>query len=93
MTAWSLPLIWVLPFAPRTSLIVLSGVLALSQWVAEPDRFPRAYDLNVLVGHYVLTPIVIGLLVWLGLDLARRARGSLPLHDEEEREPAEARQS
>ena len=91
--AWSLPLIWVLPFAPRTSLIVLSGVLALSQWVAEPDRFPRAYDLNVLVGHYVLTPIVIGLLVWLGLDLARRARGSLPLHDEEEREPAEARQS
>jgi hypothetical protein len=89
--AWTLPLIWILPFAPRTSLIVLSGVLALSQWVAEPDRFPDAYDLNILVGHYVLTPIVIGLLVWLGLDLARRARGSLPLHDEEDREPAEAR--
>jgi alpha-1,6-mannosyltransferase len=90
--AWTLPLIWIVPFAPRTSLIVLSGVLSLSQWVAEPDRFPSAYDLNVLVGHYVLTPIVIGLLVWLGLDLARRARGSLPLHDEERREPAEARQ-
>jgi alpha-1,6-mannosyltransferase len=90
--AWSLPLIWILPLAPRATLIVLSGALSLSQWVAEPDRFPRAYDLNVLVGHYVLTPIVIGLLVWLGLDLARRARSSLPLADQEEREPAEARQ-
>ena len=90
--AWSLPLIWILPLAPRASLIVLSGVLALSQWVAEPERFPDAYDVNVLVGHYVLTPIVIGLLVWLGLDLARRARGSLALRDEEGREPAEARQ-
>ena len=71
---------------------MLSGVLALSQWVAEPDRFPRAYDVNVLVGHYVLTPIVIGLLVWLGLDFARRARGSLSLDDDEDREAAEARQ-
>jgi hypothetical protein len=90
--AWTLPLIWILPFAPRTSLIVLSGVLALSQWVAEPDRFPDAYDLNILVGHYVLTPIVIGLLVWLGVDLAGRARDSLSLRDEEDREPAEASQ-
>jgi hypothetical protein len=89
--AWSLPLIWILPRVPRVSLIVLSGVLALSQWTAEPLRFPEAYDVNVLIGHYVLTPIVIGLLVWLALDLRRRLAGPPALH-EEEREAAEARQ-
>jgi len=89
--AWSLPLIWILPRIPRISLVVLSGVLALSQWTAEPLRFPEAYDVNVLIGHYVLTPIVIGLLVWLALDLRRRATIPRALH-EEEREAAEARE-
>lgn len=88
--AWSLPLIWILPRVPRVSLVVLSGVLALSQWTAEPLRFPEAYDLNVLIGHYALTPIVIGLLVWLALDLRRRLAIPLALHDEEG-EAAEAR--
>ncbi|MGH2640545.1 MAG: glycosyltransferase 87 family protein, partial [Actinomycetota bacterium] len=90
--AWSLPLIWILPRAPRLSLIVLSVVLALSQWTAEPLRFPEAYDLNVLIGHYALTPIVIALLVWLGLDLRRRLSIPLALHEEEDREAAETRQ-
>ena len=90
--AWSLPLIWILPRVPRVSLIALSVVLALSQWTAEPLRFPEAYDLNILIGHYALTPIVIGLLVWLGLDLRRRLSIPLALHDEEGREPAETRQ-
>jgi hypothetical protein len=89
---WSLPLVWILPRAPRAALIALSGVLALSQWTAEPLRFPEAYDLNVLIGHYALTPIVIGLLVWLALDLRRRLSVPLALHDEEEGEPAEAPQ-
>ena len=81
--AWSLPLIWILPRVPRVSLLVLSGVLALSQWTAEPLRFPEAYDVNVLVGHYALTPVVVGVLVWLALDLRRRSAIPLPLHDEE----------
>ena len=90
--AWSLPLIWILPRVPRISLVVLSGVLSMSQWTAEPLRFPDAYDLNVLIGHYVLTPIVIGVLAWMALDLRRRLAVPLALHDEEEREAAEARQ-
>jgi hypothetical protein len=90
---WSLPLLWVLPRRPRVTLIALSAVLAVSQWTAEPARFPDAYDLNVLIGHYVLTPIAIGLLIWVALDLRRRVSIPLPLADEEvEREPAEARQ-
>jgi alpha-1,6-mannosyltransferase len=89
--AWSLPLIWILPRVPLVSLIVLSGVLALSQWTAEPLRFPEAYDVNVLIGHYVLTPVVIGVLVWLAFDLRRRSAIPLALHDEEG-EAADARQ-
>jgi hypothetical protein len=89
--AWSLPLVWILPLVPRVSLIVLSVVLAVSQWTAEPLRFPEAYDVNVLIGHYALTPIVIGLLVWLALDLRRRLMVPIALHDEEEREAAEPR--
>jgi hypothetical protein len=90
--AWSLPLIWILPRVPRVCLIALSGVLALSQWTAEPLRFPDAYDVNILIGHYALTPIVIGLLVWLAIDLRRRVSIPLPLHDEEGREAAETAQ-
>ena len=90
--AWSLPLIWILPRVPRVSLIGLSAVLALSQWTAEPRRFPDAYDVNVLIGHYALTPIVIGLLVWLAIDLRRRVSIPLALHDEEDHEAAEASQ-
>ena len=90
--AWSLPLIWILPRVPRASLIVLSGVLSMSQWTAEPLRFPDAYDLNVLIGHYVLTPVVIGVLLWVALDLRRRLAIPLALRDEDERQTAEARE-
>ena len=90
--AWSLPLIWILPRVPRVSLIVLTGVLSMSQWTAEPLRYPDAYDLNVLIGHYVLTPVVIAMLVWLALDLRRRLAITLALHEEKERDAAEARQ-
>jgi hypothetical protein len=89
---WTLPLIWLLPWAPCVVLIALSSLLAVSQWTAEPSRFPEAYDVNVLVGHYVLTPVVIGLLVWLALDLRRRLSIPLALHEEEERDAADARQ-
>ena len=80
---WALPLVWHLPRVPRAVLLTTSVALALSQWTAEPGRFPAAYDLNVLVGHYVITPVVIGLLAWLLLDGWRRWRAGRPLHDEE----------
>jgi hypothetical protein len=89
--AWSLPLLWVLPSVPRITLIGLSAVLALSQWTAEPLRYPDAYGVSVNVGRYALTPIVIGLLVWAGADLRRRLARAGPL-GEEERDPAEARE-
>ncbi len=78
---WTLPLAWLLPRVPRTVLIGTGLALTLSQWTSEPAAFPTAYDANVLFGHYVLTPIVIGLLGWLLLDLWRRTRTGEPLED------------
>jgi Glycosyltransferase family 87 len=79
--AWVLPLAWLLPRVPRMVLIALSVALTLSQWTAEPSRFPRSYDLNILVGHYVITPVVAGLLLWLLADLRRRLRTGAALAD------------
>ena len=79
---WVLPLAWLLPKVPRTVTIGVSTALAVSQWAAEPGRYPGAYELNILVGHYVITPIVAALLVWLLVDLRRRIRANAPLEDE-----------
>lgn len=81
---WALPLAWALPRSPRLVLLGTSVALGLSQWTAEPARFPTAYDANVLIGHYLITPFVVALLGWLLLDGWRRWRRGLPLHDEQE---------
>jgi alpha-1,6-mannosyltransferase len=81
--AWTLPLLWLLPFVPCAVVVALSAILALSQWTAEPRLYPGAYDVSVIVGRYVLTPVVIGLLVWAALDLRRRLRSASPLHEED----------
>jgi hypothetical protein len=81
--AWSLPLLWLLPSVARTALLVLSGALAVSQWTAEPGLYPDAYGVNVLVGHYVLAPVAVAVLVWLGVDLRRRLAAATPLRDTE----------
>lgn len=82
--AWSLPLVWLLPRVPRTVLIGTAAALALSQWTAEPSFYPGAYDANVLIGHYVLTPLVLVWAAWLLIDLRRRCRDGLPLGPEAE---------
>jgi hypothetical protein len=78
---WTLPLAWLLPRVPRAVLIGTSLALTVSQWTSEPADFASAYDQNIFVGHYVITPVVIGLLGWLLLDLWRRTRAGAPLED------------
>jgi hypothetical protein len=87
---WALPLAWLLPRVPRTVLLGTGVALTVSQWTSEPARFGSAYDVNVLFGHYVITPVVIGLLAWLLLDLWRRARSGAPFEDEPRDVPAPA---
>jgi alpha-1,6-mannosyltransferase len=85
---WALPLAWLVPRVPRLVLLGTSVALTLSQWAAEPSRFPTAYDANLFFGHYVLTPVVIALLGWLLVDLVRRTRSGAALEEREEPEPA-----
>ncbi len=87
---WALPLGWLLPTVPRTVLIGTGVALILSQWTSEPALFEAAYDANLLFGHYVVTPLVIGLLGWLLLDLWRRTRSDAPLEDDPRQVPATA---
>ena len=82
--AWVLPLAWLLPRVPRVVLIALCVALVLSQLRTEPSTLPQLYDASLIVGHYVFTPVVIALLLWLGLDLRRRVRSSTPLAGERE---------
>jgi alpha-1,6-mannosyltransferase len=90
---WTLPVVWLLPRVPRAVAIGTGTALTVSQWTAEPARFIHAYDANVLFGHYVLTPVVFALLVWLCVDLLRRVRRGAPLDDEPGDIPASADES
>ena len=89
---WVLPLAWLLPSVPRAVVIGTGTALTVSQFTAEPERFGTAYHTNLLWGHYVVTPVVIGLLVWLATDLVRRARSGAPLEDEPRDVAAAARE-
>jgi hypothetical protein len=85
---WTLPLAVLLPRVPRAVLLATSTALAVSQWAAEPSRFPSAYDANVIVGHYVLTPVIVVATVFLLWDLRRRLSAGAPLVDEMPEVPA-----
>jgi hypothetical protein len=82
--AWALPLVWLVPRVPRLVLLGTSVALGVSQWTAEPAGFKGAYDASVLIGHYVITPVVIALLGWLLLDGWRRWRGGRAVQDEQD---------
>jgi hypothetical protein len=80
--AWALPLAWLLPKIPRLTVVWIGTLLTVSQWATEPTRYPRAYDANVLFGHYVLAPLAVAVLAWLVVDFVRRLRFGTPLEEE-----------
>jgi hypothetical protein len=80
---WTLPLLWLLPRVPRVVLIATGALLSLSQWAADPVNLPDAYGANVLVGRYLLAPVLLGLTLWVLLDGRRRLLDGLGPLDEE----------
>jgi hypothetical protein len=75
---WALPVAWVLPREPRLALLATSALLAVSMWSAEPLRFPGAYEVNLALVRWVVTPILLVLALRALLDLRRRAERGLP---------------
>lgn len=81
---WALPLAWLLPTPPRATLLVAGAALALAQWSTEPLRYPDAFGVNLWVGHWIVTPTMLGLVVWCLVDLRHRVIGRLPLQHQEQ---------
>ncbi|HYJ59988.1 MAG TPA: hypothetical protein VE032_00810 [Actinomycetota bacterium] len=79
---WSLPLVWALPRMARTTVLATSVLLAATLWSAEPLRFPGAFEVDTLIGRWVVTPIVLVLLIRSILDLRSRVRIGLPFDEE-----------
>ena len=61
--AWLLPVVWFLPRRATIAALGTSVALAVSLFATEPSRAGSAFDLNLLVGHWVITPAVVVLLV------------------------------
>jgi alpha-1,6-mannosyltransferase len=80
---WALPLAWLLPRAPRAALITTGVGLALAQWSTEPLRYPGAFRVNLWVGHWIVVPVVTGLLIWTLVDLRLRLIHGLTLEDQD----------
>jgi hypothetical protein len=89
--AWVLPVVWLLPRVPRLAAVVVSTALSVSEVMAEPLRGREIFEGMVLGLHYVITPVVFLVLVWLLVDLRRRLREGVPLEAEREDVPARAR--
>lgn len=81
--AWGLSLVWLLPRPPRATVLAAAAALALAQWTTEPLRYPGAFDLNLWLGHWIVTPAMLVLVIWCLVDLRHRVVGGLALDDAE----------
>lgn len=79
---WALPLAWLLPQAPRATAIGSGAALVMAQWTTEPLRYPAAFDVNLWIGQWVMTPLMLALVVWALFDLRGRYRGGFALEDQ-----------
>lgn len=79
--AWALPLAWLLPRLSRATLIAAGIALAMVQWTTEPLRYPGAFNVNLAIGHWIVTPTLLTLAIWCLVDLRHRLIERLPLHD------------
>jgi hypothetical protein len=74
--AWVVPLAWALPRSARNGTVLTAVALTITELVAEPSRAPRVWEVMVFGLHWVATPIVLAVLIYLLVDLRRRL--SLP---------------
>ena len=74
--AWVVPLAWALPRSARNGTVLTVVALTITELVAEPSRAPRVWEVMVFSLHWIATPVVLAVLIFLLVDLRRRvARG------------------
>jgi alpha-1,6-mannosyltransferase len=81
---WALPLVWLVPNAPRIAVLGAGVGLALTQWATEQLRYPGPFSIESIFGHWIVVPTMIALLVWMLVDLRHRLHHRLPLQDQEQ---------
>lgn len=72
--AWFVPLAFALSGAGRRAAIGTSLALGVSLFATEPAGAPLAYDLNVLLGRWGITPFVIALGALAAREVVMRLR-------------------
>ena len=70
--AWVVPFAWALPRSARNGTVLTAVALTITELVAEPSRAPRVWEVMVFSLHWVATPIVLAVLIYLLVDLRRR---------------------
>jgi hypothetical protein len=70
--AWVVPFAWALPRSARNGTVLAAVALTITELVAEPSRAPRVWEVMVFSLHWVATPIVLAVLIYLLVDLRRR---------------------
>jgi Glycosyltransferase family 87 len=83
----AMPLVALLPRAPRRALIATSSLMAVTLWSAEPLRYPGGFDVDLFVGRWVVTPILLYLLWEVLRDLRSRVEVGLPFASRLRAEP------
>jgi hypothetical protein len=78
---WSLPLVWAMPRVARTAVIAAGAMLAVTLWSAEPLRYPKGFEVNLLVGHWMVAPALLVLVGRALLDLRSRLKTGAGLAD------------
>ena len=79
--AWVFPAAWLLPGTERWAVVALSAVLALSHSISQPGLVLSLYGKVLLVGHDVVGPVLLAILVWTMVRLVRTVRTRAPLED------------
>jgi hypothetical protein len=74
--AWVVPLAWALPRSARNGTVLTAVALTITELVAEPSRAPRVWEVMVFGLHWVATPIVLAVLIYLFVDLRHRVSSS-----------------
>jgi hypothetical protein len=79
--AWMLPVAWLLPRAGRNVVVGASVLLTISRALAEPELLPGLYRTILWIGHNLIGPVFLILLVWVMVRVVRIGRGESPLAD------------